>query len=311
LNLNGSICALATPFRGGNDALDLDATGRLIEYQLAAGTQALVIAGSTGEGAALESDEFVALLEFAVRSVDGRVPVIAGTGLQSTRKTVAQTRLAAVAGAQGALVVTPPYVRPTQEGLYRHFVEVAEHGDLPVLLYNVPSRTACDLLPETTERLSAHARIVGIKEARADPERMEALLRFRTPAFRVWSGDDPTCARAMLRGADGVISVAANVVPARMQALCLSATGGDEAASARADRELRDLHELLGAEPNPIPLKWCLQRMGLADNCLRLPLLPLGAAYHAQGERVLEALGLGVTSCSPSRTGPLNLETNK
>jgi 4-hydroxy-tetrahydrodipicolinate synthase len=310
LNLNGSICALATPFRAANDALDLDATGRLIEYQLAAGTQALVIAGSTGEGAALETEEFVALLEYALRSVGGRVPVIAGTGLQSTRKTIAQTRLAAAAGAQAALVVVPPYVRPTQEGLYRHFVDVAEHGDLPVLLYNVPSRTAADLLPETEMRLSTHANIDGNKEARAEPERMDELLRFRTPAFRVYSGDDATCRRAIIRGADGVISVAANVAPARMQALCLSAAARDEAASTRSEGELGDLHEFLGAQPNPIPLKWCLQHMGLADNCLRLPLLPLDAAYHAQGERVLEALGLPGSSHPQVRTGPLNLEPN-
>ena len=311
MNLTGSICALATPFQVANDALDLDAAGRLIEYQLAAGTQVLVIAGSTGEGAALDTDEFVALLETAVRIVAGRVPVLAGTGLQSTRKTIAQTRLAASAGADAALVVAPPYVRPTQEGLYRHFVEVAEHGGLPVMLYNVPSRTACDLLPATTERLSSHARIFGIKEARAETERMDALLAFRSAQFRVYSGDDPTCARAIGSGADGVVSVAANVVPGRMQRLCLSAAGKDAAETRRADAELAGLHELLGVEPNPIPLKWCLNRMGFGANHLRLPLLPLGAAYHAQGERVLEELGLIESVDSRAPTGTMNLESIK
>ena len=311
LNLTGSICALATPFRGASDALDLDVAGRLIEYQLAAGTQALVIAGSTGEGAALEGDEFVALLECAARIVAARVPVLAGSGMQSTRKTVVQTQLAAAAGADAALVVAPAYVRPTQEGLYRHFVEVAEQGGLPVMLYNVPSRTACDLLPSTVERLYSHPNIIGIKEARAEPERMSELLRFRSSAFRVFSGDDPTCARAIRSGADGVVSVAANVAPGKMQALCISAAGKDDAASGKIDGELKSLYELLGAEPNPIPLKWCLHRLGFGANHLRLPLLPLSAAYHAQGEQVLGNLGLIETPHPQGHTGNMNLESIK
>ncbi len=299
LNLSGSICALATPFRVADDALDLDAFGRLIDYQLDAGTRGLVVAGSTGEGAALESAEFVKLLGFALQRVRRRLPVLAGTGLQSTRKTVAQTRLAADAGADLALVVAPAYVRPTQEGLYRHYVEVAEHGGLPVLLYNVPSRTACDILPATVERLCAHPNIVGIKEARVEPERMRELLALKSGGFCILSGDDPTCARAILEGADGVISVAANVAPAQMQYLCTLAAGGRENDARTADEALRGLYELLGVEPNPIPLKWCLQRMGLGADHLRLPLVPLSAAYHAQGESVLA--GLGSDPSPPSR----------
>lgn len=283
---------MATPFRVADDALDLEAMGRLIEYQLQAGTRGLVIAGSTGEGAALEAAEFSELVGFAVRKVAGRVPVLAGTGLQSTRKTIAQTRLAAAAGADAALVVTPAYVRPTQDGLYRHYVEVAENGSLPVMLYNVPSRSACDLLPETVARLCAHPGVVGIKEARPEVERMNELLGLKSANFLIFSGDDPTCARAMSSGADGVISVAANVAPAAMQDLCLAAAAGRGEEAANADRALRGLYDLLGVEPNPIPLKWCLEQLGFGANHLRLPLVPLGAAYHAQGKRVLFELGL-------------------
>lgn len=292
LNLSGSICALATPFRAADDALDLEAFDRLVDYQLSGGTRALVVAGSTGEGAALDNDEFPALVERAVRVVAGRVPVLAGTGMQSTRKTIAQTRLAAAAGADLALVVTPAYVRPTQDGLYRHFSEVAEAGRIPVMLYNVPSRTACDLLPGTVARLASHPMIIGIKEARAETERMRELLELRSDGFRIYSGDDPTCARAMLAGASGVVSVAANVAPAAMQNLAERALSGDSTAVSLADQALVPLYELLGAEPNPIPVKWMLQRLGLGGECLRLPLLPLSPAYHAQGEHVLAMLGL-------------------
>ena len=291
LNLSGSLCALATPFRGEDDALDFDAWTRLIDHQLRGGTRGLVVAGSTGEGAALERDEFIALLEHAVRQVSARVAVLAGTGQSSTRKTIAQTRLAAAAGADAALVVTPPYVRPTQEGLYRHFQEVAEHGGLPVVLYNVPSRTACDLLPDSVERLCRHAAIIGIKEAVPDPARMQALLALRSDHFRILSGDDATCARAIAAGADGVISVAANLVPAQMQALCERAARGDPSVEV-LDNDLRPLHDLLGAEPNPIPLKWCLQRLGMAGPRLRLPLTGLSVSHHARADRVLANAGL-------------------
>lgn len=292
LNLSGSICAVATPFRAADDALDLDAFERLIEFQIGSGTRGLVVAGSTGEGAALDTGEFAELLRCAATCVAGRIPLIAGTGMQSTRKTVEQTRLAASIGADIALVVTPAYVRPTQEGMYRHFSEVADHGGLPVILYNVPSRSACDLLPETVARLTSNAGIVGIKEAYPDAARMADLIALGKGSFVVLSGDDPTCARAILSGADGVISVAANVAPAAMQALCLAAAAGDKENAARLDAELHALFELLAVEPNPIPLKWCLQQLGFGADHLRLPLLPMSAAYHAQGNRVLNESGL-------------------
>jgi 4-hydroxy-tetrahydrodipicolinate synthase len=298
LNLSGSICALATPFHAASDALDLDAFGRLVEFQIGAGTRGLVVAGSTGEGAALEAEEFFELVEFTVAVVAGRVPVLAGTGLQSTRKTIAQTRLAGRAGADAALVVTPAYVRPTQEGLYRHYGEVADHGGLPVMLYNVPSRTACDLLPQTVARLHARFGIVGIKEARPEVERVRELLALRSDKFSVFSGDDPSAARSMRMGADGVISVVANVAPAQMQELCALAARGADEALAQADKRLHGLYDLVGVEPNPIPVKWCLQQMGFGSDALRLPLLALSAAYHAQGDRVLADLKLDIAASS-------------
>ncbi len=290
--LSGSICALATPFRASDDELDLGAFERLVEYQVAGGTRALVVAGSTGEAAALDEREFAALLECAVRAVDGRIPLLAGTGQSGTRNTIERTRRARDAGVGQALVVAPPYVRPTQEGLYRHFSEVADHGGLPVVLYNVPTRTACDLLPETVARLAGHGNITGIKEAVADERRMTALLALAGERFQVLSGDDPTAARAMLAGAAGVVSVSANVAPARVAALCEACLAGDATLAGERDRALQPLHALLGAEPNPIPVKWCLARRGFGEAALRLPLVPLSASLHARADAVLQSLGL-------------------
>lgn len=291
LNLSGSICALATPFLATSAALDLHAFGLLIDHQLAGSTRALVVAGSTGEGAALDTDEFVALLEFALKRVDGRVPVLAGTGQQSTHKTIAQTRLAASAGADAALVVTPAYVRPTQEGLYRHFSEVAESGGLPVVLYNVPTRSACDLVPATVARLCTHPSIIGIKEAVPAFERIEALLALQSSGFVVLSGDDPSAARSIAAGAAGVISVAANVAPSLMQALAERAVQSEIAADPLAQR-LEPLFDLLGGEPNPIPLKWCLHRMGFGSAELRLPLTSLSTDLRTRADGILASLGL-------------------
>ncbi len=284
--ITGSICALATPFRGG--ALDLDACAHLLDHQLDGGTQALVVAGSTGEAHALEQTEFDRLLGFAVQRVGGRVPVLAGTGTANTRKTIAATQRARALGADAALVVTPYYVRPTQEGLVRHFSEVADHGGLPVVLYNVPGRTGCDLLPETTAKLAAHERIVGIKEARGDSERIAAVVKLKNPQFSVLSGDDPTGMQALLAGAEGVISVAANVAPLQFRALCDAALAGDIAGAREFNDMLIPLYELLAVESNPIPLKWCLHAIGIGTGELRLPLLPLSAQYR---ERTLRVVG--------------------
>jgi len=286
--LTGSICALATPFREG--AIDLDAFARLLDHQLEGGTQALVVAGSTGEAHALDAIEYDRLLAFAVKHVGGRVPVLAGTGTANTEKTITATRRALALGADAALVVTPYYVRPTQDGLVRHFREVADKGGLPIVLYNVPGRTGCDLLPETTALLATHERIVGIKEARSDEERMAALLPLKSGSFSVLSGDDPTAMRAMLRGADGVISVAVNVAPAPFRALCDAALAGAAERAAQADAALAPLYDVLGVESNPIPVKWCLAALGIGTDEMRLPLLPLSTRYHERARAVVAAL---------------------
>lgn len=293
MRITGSLTALATPFAapqpGHEASLDFDAWQRLVEAQRVGGTQGVVVAGSTGEGSALDDAEFAQLVERA-RPLLGGMQLIAGTGLSNTRKTIAQTRLAARAGAEAALVVTPPYVRPTQEGLYAHFSAVADQGELPVLLYNVPGRTGCDLLPATVARLAAHPRIIGIKEARAEAERMEALLPLRSEGFSVLSGDDPTCGRAMLAGADGVISVASNVVPAAMRRLCDLARAGRADAVAALEARLAPLFAFLAIESNPIPLKALLARKGLGSEFPRLPLTPLLADHRPALDALLPDL---------------------
>jgi 4-hydroxy-tetrahydrodipicolinate synthase len=274
LNIRGSICALVTPF-AADGALDLRAFGRLLDYQLAGGTQALVVAGSTGEAHMLEHDEFDRLLAFAVERVAGRVPVLAGTGEAGTAKTVAMTRRAKALGADAALVVTPYYVRPTQEGLRRHFLEVAEHGGLPVVLYNVPSRTGCDLAPETVAGLREHPAIIGIKEALGDSKRISALAELVRTDFVYLSGDDGSAGVAMLAGAAGTISVVANLVPKAFRALCDAATDGDQVATERCHAALDPLVQALNCAPNPIAVKAGLPVLGLGLALPRLPLVEL------------------------------------
>ncbi|MEP6633467.1 MAG: 4-hydroxy-tetrahydrodipicolinate synthase, partial [Luteimonas sp.] len=254
MRLSGSITALATPFTATGE-LDLDAWRRLLHAQIDGGTQGVVVAGSTGEAAALYDVEYETLLRIAVETVAGRMLVLAGTGLSNTAKTIELNRRVAALGADAALVVTPPYVRPTQAGLIAHYRALADDGALPIVLYNVPGRTGCDLLPETTAELATQERIVAIKEARSDAERMNALLPLRSDGFAVLSGDDPTAARAILEGADGVISVASNLVPSAFRTLCDLARAGKRDEVAHLDAQLHDLYDFLGVEPNPIPVK--------------------------------------------------------
>lgn len=289
LRISGSITALATPFTAAGE-IDLDAWRRLLQLQLDGGTQALVVAGSTGEAAALFDVEFDAILRSAVEFVaargDGRnIPVLAGTGQSNTAKTIEQTRRVATLGADAALVVTPPYVRPTQAGLIAHFRAVADDGALPVVLYNVPGRTGCDMQPETVAELAGHERIIGIKEAVNDPARMDALLPLRGNDFSVLTGDDPTAARAMLAGADGVVSVASNVLPHAFRQLSDLARGGKRADAEALDARLRASYDFLGIEPNPIPLKAILSHMGIGHG-LRLPLTTLSSAHAEAAMRI-------------------------
>ncbi|MBN6152269.1 4-hydroxy-tetrahydrodipicolinate synthase [Xanthomonas sp. AmX2] len=284
MSLSGIITALATPFQGNGD-LDLDAWRQLLKRQLDGGVQGVVVAGSTGEAATLLDEEYDLLLREAVKAIAGQVPVLAGTGLSGTAKTVAQTRRAAANGAQYALVVTPPYVRPTQAGLVAHYLQVAEDGGLPVVLYNVPGRTGCDLLPESVAQLAAHPNIVGIKEARSEPERIAALLALRSETFVVLSGDDGSAARAMLDGFDGLVSVGSNALPGAYRRLCDLARARLGEPTQAWDARLQPFHDFCGVESNPIPVKALLQRAGIGQG-LRLPLLPLSSAHQATADRL-------------------------
>lgn len=286
-NIRGSICALVTPFTA-DGALDLGTFARLLDQQLDGGTQALVVAGSTGEAHMLEAAEFDRLLGFTLEHVAGRVPVIAGTGEAGTAKTVEATRHAAQLGADAALVVAPFYVRPTQEGLRRHFLEVAEHAGLPIILYNVPGRTGCDLLPATVASLRDHPAIVGIKEARNDEARIQALAELVRDDFVYLSGDDASAGVAMLAGAAGTVSVVANVVPRVFRALCDAATAGDAQAAHRLVAALQPLLQAMECAPNPIPVKAALALHGIGNGGLRLPLVAL--ADDAQREQLRAAL---------------------
>ncbi len=278
----GSITALATPFTASGE-LDFPAWRRLLDGQIAGGTRGVVVAGSTGEAAALSDEEFSALIGAAVEHIDGRLLVLAGTGQSNTAKTIAQTQRARAAGAALALVVTPPYVRPTQDGLIAHYRAVADQGGLPVVLYNVPGRTGCDLLPETVAALVDHANIVGLKEARSEPARWDALYPLGSATFSLLSGDDPTFVRALRGGAVGVISVASNVVPGAFSRICRLVAEGRADEAVALDARLAPLYDFLGVESNPIPVKALLQRLGIGT-ALRLPLTTLSPAQSGPAD---------------------------
>ncbi|AVQ00022.1 4-hydroxy-tetrahydrodipicolinate synthase [Ahniella affigens] len=277
---SGSICALVTPF-DASGALDVPALQNLLDWHQSAGTSGLVIAGSTGEAALLEDGEYEALLQQAAQHNAGRLPLIAGVGSPSTQKTIRAAAVAKQAGYQAVLAVTPYYVRPTQAGLKAHYVALADASALPVILYNVPGRTGSDLLPETVAELCTHDNIVGIKEARAEPDRMQALLALQADGFDVLSGDDGTGLRAMQAGARGIISVAANVVPEQFARMCRHALAQEFADAQAIDDQLRLLYDALGIESNPIPAKFLLAAAERCQNVLRLPLQGLAEPYRA------------------------------
>lgn len=283
MRLRGSICALVTPF-DSRGAIDPQQIKGLVEWHLDAGTAALVIAGSTGEAALLDDGEYSELLAVAVDAAGGRVPVIAGIGSPSTHKSLGLARRASATGCAALLAVTPYYVRPTQAGLDAHYRALADDGGLPLILYNVPARTGSDLLPATVAGLASHDNIIGIKEALADHQRVLALLAFAGDRFSVFSGDDGSAVEAMLAGACGTISVAANVVPRSFAALCDLALAADGTAARALDQRLRGLYRVLGIESNPIPTKWLLHRSGRIGPQLRLPLQPLAPALRAEVE---------------------------
>jgi 4-hydroxy-tetrahydrodipicolinate synthase len=293
VEIAGSLCAIATPFQD-DGALDLPAFGRLIDHQLAGGTQGILVAGSTGEAHMLDERDYERLLAFAVERVAHRVPVLAGAGEAGTTKTIAAARRAKALGADAALVVTPYYVRPTQEGLLRHFGEVAAHGGIPVVLYNVPSRTSCDMLPETVAKLRDTAGVIGIKEAVGTPERIAALAQLQRPGFVYLSGDDYSATEALLAGAGGVVSVINNLVPRRVRAWIDAGLTRDRAATERRLADLRPLLTALQCGPNPIPVKAGLAELGLCGHALRLPLVELadGPARAHLREVLLSVAGV-------------------
>ena len=284
--LRGSIVAIATPM-ADDGSLDLDAYRRLIDFHLREGTQGIVAVGTTGESPTVDFDEHCLLIRAAVEHVAGRVPVIAGTGGNSTREAMELQRFAHEVGADMALSVVPYYNKPTQEGLYQHFRAVAEAVPMPHILYNVPGRTVADLAHDTTIRLAQIPNIVGIKDATGNLERGQWLIREAPAHFSVYSGDDPTAPLLMLMGGKGNISVTANVLPKEMATLCEAALAGDARAVATQNLALMPVHRAMFCEANPIPVKWALHRMGRMEAGVRLPLVAPSAGAQ---EIILSAL---------------------
>jgi 4-hydroxy-tetrahydrodipicolinate synthase len=289
--ITGSIVAIITPMHP-NGELDKPAFLNLLDWHLAANTDGIVVAGTTGESATLEAAEQAELIALAVKHVNGRVPVIAGTGSNSTKHTIALTKAAKAAGADAALIVTPYYNRPTQKGLIAHYTAVAEATEFPIILYNVPGRTGCDLLPETAIQLANVKHIIGIKEASGKHERFAALRAACPGHFAVYSGEDNIGLVAIQAGANGVISVTANVAPAKMHAMCKAALKGDFESAKKIDDELHLLHQRLFLESNPIPTKWVLHTLGKIEAGIRLPLLMLDNTHHQAVKEAMEKAGV-------------------
>lgn len=273
-------------------AVDYDAFGRLIEWHIEAGTDALVVTGTTGESATLQKPEHIEVIATAMRIAAGRIPVIAGTGSNSTSQTVDLSCEVDKLNVDGFLIVTPYYNKPTPDGLVAHFTAVADAVSRPVMLYNVPGRTAVDMRPETVARLAPHANIFGIKEATGDVSRVAPLRELCGPDFALYSGDDATAREFMLAGGQGVVSVTSNVAPAAMAEMCSAALAGDAERAAALDAPLAGLHNDLFVEANPIPVKWCLERMGLIPGGIRLPLLPLSADSQPVVEAAMRQAGV-------------------
>lgn len=286
----GSIVALVTPMQ--NDQVDVPRLRELVEFHIEMGTHGIVAAGSTGESGTLSHEEKLLVIKTVVEQAKERLPVIAGTSMNATRDCITLTKEAMECGAHAALIMTPAYIKPTQEGLFQHYSSVAQAVAIPIILYNVPGRTACDLLPETVARLSKISNIIGIKEATGQMTRLQQILRLSEGRIDVYSGDDFTAASWMLAGAKGNISATANVVAKLMAKMCDCALDGDQGASMRLHEQLMPLNELLFIETNPIAIKWALFRMGLIRDEIRLPLTRLSAEHHAVLEKVMQSLEL-------------------
>jgi len=291
--LKGSLVAIVTPMLE-DGSLDLDAFRRLVDWHIAEGTDAIVVVGTTGESPTVDFEEHTLLIRTAIEQAAGRVPVIAGTGANSTREAIELQAFAKKAGADMCLSVVPYYNKPAQEGLYRHFRAIAEAVDIPMIVYNVPSRTVCDMQNDTALRLAQVPNIVGIKDATGNLERGSDLVRRAPKGFGIYSGDDATALALILMGADGVISVTANVAPRLMHDLCAAAFAADLLRARAINNKLLGLHRHLFVEANPIPVKWVLQQMGLIRAGIRLPLTPLSSSFHDLLRGAMEQAGLRV-----------------
>jgi len=289
--IQGSIPAIVTPmFPDGS--LDLDCLRKLIDWHIAEGTDAIVVVGTTGESSTVSVKEHCELIRVAVEHVNGRIPVIAGTGGNSTDEAIELALYARQIGADASLTVVPYYNRPTQEGMYQHFKKIAEAVDIPHILYNVPGRTVADISNETVLRLAQIPGIIGIKDATGNIARGIDLIRLVPEGFAVYSGDDATAMALMLCGGQGNISVVANVAPRNMHLMCKAAMEGDIVTARALNNLLFPLHQNLFVEPNPVPVKWAMHKMGLIPSGIRLPLVPLGAVFHEIVRKAMKEAGL-------------------
>lgn len=288
---SGSMVALATPMYA-DGGLDWDSLHNLVEWHIEQGTRALVAVGTTGESATLDVNEHLEVIRRVVDQVAGRIAVIAGTGANSTTEAIELTETAAKCGADACLLVTPYYNKPTQEGLFQHYKTVAKAVSIPQILYNVPGRTAVDMLPETVQRLAAIGNVIGIKEATGDMERARTLKEMLPEDFAIYSGDDATALELILLGGHGSISVTANVAPAAVAQVCEAALNGDAETARAIDQRIEILHRMLFLEANPIPVKWALREMGRIDGGIRLPLTNLSAEHHAAVREALRSAGV-------------------
>lgn len=287
---NGSLVAIVTPMKPNGD-IDYASMKQLVDWHLSNETDGLVVLGTTGESATIEPEERVELISQVVDQVSEKIPVIVGTGANSTRHALKLTEQAMELGADAALLVTPYYNKPTQEGLFQHFKTIAEAVPIPQILYNVPSRTACDLLPETMLRLSEFSNIVGLKEATGEIDRVTQLLSADCE-IDLFSGDDKTAMEFMLAGGKGVISVLANVVPKEFHDLCVAAVSVHRLNAENLNKKLMPLYTQLFVESNPIPTKWVLSQMGMIPEGIRLPLTPLAEQFHAGVRNAMQSVGI-------------------
>ena len=289
---SGSIVALATPMHA-DGAVDNGALDRLVEFHIQSGTNGIVAVGTTGESPTLTVEEHIGVIRRVVQTARKRIPVIGGTGANATLEAIELTQRAKEAGVDACLLVTPYYNKPTQDGLYRHYRAIADAVDVPLVLYNVPGRTGCDLKPETVAKLADTRNIVGLKEAASLERNRELLSRLAGREFALLSGDDDLACECVIAGFNGVVSVSANVAPRQVRAVIEAALAGNKHEARKLDAALQPLHKAMFLESNPIPVKWAMARMGMMGDGIRLPLTPLAKQYHSQVLEALQSVGIG------------------